>query len=42
MEMVSVNLPRPRDRRTLTATHFVEIVGQINEVVAAGWEGEDD
>jgi NitT/TauT family transport system ATP-binding protein len=42
IEMVSVNLPRPRDRRTLTATHFVEIVGQINEVVAAGWEGEDE
>ncbi len=36
-EIVQVDLPRPRDRRTLTSPVFVEITAHVSETVAAGW-----
>jgi NitT/TauT family transport system ATP-binding protein len=39
---VPVDLPRPRDRRMLAAAPFVEIAGRVNELVAAGWRGDEN
>ncbi|MGH7225786.1 MAG: ABC transporter ATP-binding protein, partial [Gemmataceae bacterium] len=36
-EIVPVDLPRPRDRRTLTSPGFIEITARVSETVAAGW-----
>jgi NitT/TauT family transport system ATP-binding protein len=37
VEVVPVDLPRPRERRTLTSPRFIEITAHVSETVAGGW-----
>lgn len=36
-EIVTVALPRPRERQTLSSPRFVEITAQVREIIAGGW-----
>lgn len=36
-EIVPVDLPRPRERQTLSSPRFVEITGRVRETIAGGW-----
>ncbi len=37
VEVVRVDLPRPRERRTLSSPRFVEIAAHVSETIAGGW-----
>jgi NitT/TauT family transport system ATP-binding protein len=36
-EVVRVDLPRPRDRDTLTDPRFIDLTANVRENIEAGW-----